>query len=87
VISDPSAAIKIAGVSLSGRVLTIEFDYLASASSGFELRTPWAIQDTHGASFDAISPALYRFTVGGRAWRTPNLYRRGKVVVTFAGVD
>jgi hypothetical protein len=84
-IGEPSKAIKITEINLKDRVYIVDFDYLPSAISSFELRTPWTIKDAQGATFEAISPGLYRFTVS-----TSNLeieqrgYQHGKAVVTFA---
>ncbi len=85
-IGEPSKAIKITGINLKGRVYTVAFDYLPSAISGFELRTSWTIKDVQGATFEAISPTLYRFTVSAPTHeKESNVYHHGKAVVTFAG--
>ena len=82
---EPSKAIKITAVNLRDRIYSVDFDYLPSEATGFELRTNWAIQDVQGATFEAASPLLYRFTVKAPANdKEPNVYRHGKVVVTFA---
>ena len=89
-IGDSSNAVKITGVNLNNRVYTLDFDYLPSAVSTFELRTPWAIKDAQGAAFEAIAPAVYRFTVSAPAQEKDfHAYRHGKVILTFAndGID
>ncbi|MBZ5663732.1 MAG: hypothetical protein LAO30_03935 [Acidobacteriia bacterium] len=84
-IGEPSRAIKIIGVNLRGRVYSVAVDSLPSAANGFELRTPWTIKDVQGATFEATSPSLYRFTVNAPIHeKEPHVYQRGKVVVTFA---
>jgi glycogen debranching enzyme len=89
-IGDPSDAIKITGVNLNNRVYTVDFDYLPSVVSTFELRTPWAIKDAQGADFEAIAPAVYRFTVSAHASEKDlHAYQHGKATLTFAndGLD
>jgi hypothetical protein len=84
---EPSTAIKVTGVSLQDRVLTIEFDRLVSAQSSFELRTPWAIKDAQGADFASTAPSVYRFTVNATAQAGRHEYERSKVVVRFAAIE
>lgn len=84
-IGDPSKSIKITGIHLKGRVFAVDFDYLPSGVSSFQLRTPWIIQDAQGATFKAISPALYRFTVSAPTHEIElHIYQHGKATVTFA---
>ena len=84
-IGEPSKAIKITGINLKDRVYIVDFDYLPSAISSFELRTPWTIKDAQGATFEAISPGLYRFTVSTSSLEIEQRgYQHGKAVVTFA---
>jgi glycogen debranching enzyme len=84
-IGDPSNAIKITGVNLNNHVYTVDFDYLPSAVSTFELRTPWAIKDAQGATFEAVAPAVYRVTVSAHASEKGlHLYQHGKATLTFA---
>lgn len=84
-IGEPSKAIKIRGINLKDRVYTVDFDYLPSAISSFELRTPWTIKDAQGVTVEAISPALYRFTVSAPSHeKEPGVYQHGKAIVTFA---
>jgi hypothetical protein len=85
-IGEPSAAIKVIGVTLQDRVFTIELDHLVSAPSSFELRTPWAIKDAQGADFATTAPSVYRFTVNATAQDGRHEYDRSKVVVRFAGI-
>ena len=92
-IGDSSEAIKITGVSLAARVLTVELDYPTSSPSTFELRTPWVIASEQGATMEAVSSGDYRFTVGGSpaggspSGGAPGSYRHAKVAVTFAAVE
>ena len=84
-IGETSKAIKITGVNLRDRVYTVDFDYLPSAVSSFDLRTPWKIKDAQGATFEAIAPAVYRLTVSVHAQeKEPHAYQHGKATVTFA---
>ena len=83
-IGEPSKAIKITSVNLKGGVYTVDFDHLPSGANSFELRTPWAIKDVQGATFEATSPVSYRFTVSAPMQeKNPNVYRHGNVRVTF----
>jgi hypothetical protein len=85
VIGEPSKTIKITGMNLNGRVYTVDFDYLPSASSSFELRTPWTIKDAQGATFTVISAAVYRLTLNAPTQeKEPHGYQHGKVILTFA---
>jgi glycogen debranching enzyme len=86
-LGEPSTAIKVTGVSLQDRVLTIELDHLASAQSSFELRTPWAIKDAQGADFAITAPSIFRFTVNATAQDGRHEYARSKVVVRFAAIE
>ncbi len=89
-IGDPSNAIKITGVNLNNRVYTVDFDYVPSAVSTFELRTRWTIKKVQGATFEAIAPTVYRFTVSMVASKKDlHAYQHGKATVAFAndGVD
>jgi glycogen debranching enzyme len=84
-IGEPSRAMNITGINLKGRVYTLDFDYLPSAVSSFNLRTPWTIQGAQGATFEAIAPAVYRLTVGGHAQdKDFRAHQHGKIILTFA---
>jgi hypothetical protein len=84
-IGDSSKAIKVSGVNLTGRMYTVDFDYVPSSDSSFEVRTPWLITDAQGASFKIVSRNLYQITVrtASRGNET-HPYQHGKVVLTFA---
>ena len=87
-VGESSQAIKITGMSLKDRVYTVDFDFLPSAVSSFELRTPWTIKDAEGATFAAVSPGLYRFTISAsihQEAKEPLAYQHGKVILIFAG--
>jgi hypothetical protein len=87
-VGEPSRALKVTGVSLAGRLLTLELDYPSVTPSGLELRTRWAIKDVQGATAEAVSPGTYRLKVGGAVpGGRPGPYQHGKVTVTFADVD
>jgi glycogen debranching enzyme len=84
-LGEASKALKITGINLRGGVYTVDVDYLPSATSGFELRTPWTIKDAQGATFEEIAPALYRLTVSmPKQEKESDVYQHGKVIVTFA---
>jgi hypothetical protein len=83
-LGEPSTAIKVTGVSLQDRVLTIEFDHWGSTQSSLELRTPWEIKDAQGADFKVTAPSVYRITVNATAQDDKHEYARSKVVVRFA---
>ncbi|MGA8501227.1 MAG: hypothetical protein WB683_06740 [Candidatus Sulfotelmatobacter sp.] len=70
---------------MKDQVYTPNFDYLSSAVSRFELRTPWAIKEAQGATFETIAPAVYRFTVNAHAPEMDSHpYQHGKVILIFA---
>ena len=87
-IGDSSEAIKFTGVSLAGRLLTLELDHATSTASAFELRTPWVIASEQGATMETVSPGHYRFSVGALTTAgAPGAYQHGKVTVAFAAVE
>jgi glycogen debranching enzyme len=84
-IGAPSKTIKITGTNMKGRTYTVDFDYVPSAASSFEVRTPWAIKDAQGAIFTVISPGAYRITLNARAQeKAPHSYQHGNLILTFA---
>ena len=87
-VGEPSGAIKITALSLSGRVLVIELDHPISVSSSFELRTPWVIKDIHGAALEPVAPSLYRVTLSANTPDAePRSYQRSKVVLRLSDSD
>jgi glycogen debranching enzyme len=87
-IGEPSQAIKITGVNLRGNIYTLNFDYLPSAASSFDLRTPWIVTGSEGATFKALSPGTYRVTVSaprGQSAEESHIYQHGTIRLTFAG--
>lgn len=83
-IGEPSGAIKITKLSLTGRVFVIELDHLLSASSSFELRTPWLIKDIQGAALEPVGPSVYRVTISARTrGAESHRYQRSKVILRF----
>jgi glycogen debranching enzyme len=93
IISDPpnlmvgegSHGIKITGVSLKGRVYTVDFDYVPSEVNSFEVSSGWEIKSVQGAAFKLISPTLSRFTVDGtNGDKEKSGYQHGKVTIQFA---
>ncbi len=82
-IGETSRSVKIIGVHLRDNLYTVDFDYLPSANSGFELRTPWKIKDVQGASLETLATDLYRVTVSRQSKESLD-YERGKVSVKFA---
>ena len=87
-MGEPSGAIKITALSLSGRVLVIELDHPISVSSSFELRTPWVIKDIHGAALEPVAPSLYRVTLSAHTPDAePRSYQRSKVVLRLSDSD
>jgi len=84
-IGAPSKTIKITGTKMNGRTYTVDFDYVPSTASSFEVRTPWAIKDAQGATFTVISPGTYRIALNARTReKEPRSYQHGNVVLTFA---
>ena len=84
-IGEPSRAMKITGVNLSGNIYTLNFDYLPSAASSFDLRTPWIVKGSEGATFKALSPGIYRVTVSpprGQSAEESHLYQHGTIRLT-----
>jgi len=85
-IGDSSKAIKITGTNLTGRVYTVDFDYLPSAGAAFEVHTPWRVEKAQGATFETVSPALYRLTVNVLTREVGSVpYQQGQVILTLAG--
>jgi glycogen debranching enzyme len=84
VIGNGSRAVKVVSESLSDRVYTIELDHLAAQSAHIELRTPWKIEDVHGATFEMLTPSSYRLDIDASQNEESGAYRRSKVIVTFA---
>ncbi len=83
-IGEPSKGMKITRVNLLSRTYTVDFDYMAGSPSSLELRTAWPIKDAQGATFKAVSPDVYRFTLNSSTQNnTVRGYQQGKVVVTF----
>jgi glycogen debranching enzyme len=80
-IGDASRALKIVRENLKDQTYTVEFDYVPSETNSFELRTNWKIEEAEGATFDPISPSIYRVTISAHPDRA---YQRGKVAITFA---
>ena len=72
VVGEPSRGVKITGVHLLNRVLTLELDRVTADPADFELRTPWQIESATGATFTADG----HFTVKGAPGP-------GKVTVNF----
>ena len=84
-IGEPSQAMKITGVNLSGNIYTLNFDFLPSAASSFDLRTPWIVKGSEGATFKALSPDIYRVTVSaprGQSAEESHLYQHGTIRLT-----
>ena len=86
-IGEASRAIKVIGIHRDGRVYTVDFDYLPSVSSSFDVRTSWRLEKVEGATVEAPAPALYRFTVPAAANQTAHDYQHGKVVMKFGPED
>ena len=85
-VGDSSKTIKITGTSLLGRIYKVDFDYLPSTGAAFEVRTPWKIENAQGATFQTISPDLYRLTINASAREgEPPPYQHGQVILTLAG--
>jgi len=81
-IGEPSRGIKITGVKLQGNVYTVDFDYLPSAATGFDLRTPWRIMSVQGARLIPLEPNSYRVEINvASADESSNGYRKGEVNV------
>ncbi|MGC1869735.1 MAG: hypothetical protein WA700_02145 [Acidobacteriaceae bacterium] len=62
-LGNPSHAMKLIDVKLNGSTYTVEAQVDSSQSSNFQLRTGRKIIDVHGATWKAISPETYEFTV------------------------
>ena len=85
-VGEPSRAIKITGVHRDGLVYTVDFEYLPSLPSSFNVRSSWRLEKVEGATVQAPAPTLYRFTVSAAANQPPR-YQHGKVVMTFVPGD
>jgi glycogen debranching enzyme len=84
-VGESSKHVKITGVNLKGRVYTVDFDYLPSEASSFELRTPWTIKNAQGASLVAVAPEMYRLTIRANPQEKDlQIYQHGTITLTFA---
>jgi hypothetical protein len=89
-VGDPSSADKMISVNLKERVLTIQLDRLASMPSSFQIRTPWKVRNTDGATLEALGEHSYRIAMparqpaAGQAAPGSRNYQREKVTLTFA---
>ncbi len=81
-----SNALRIAGVELQGRVLSIDFDRSAADPSAIMFRTAWTPISAEGATFEATAPNFYRLTLKAPPPRA-GAQRRDQVSLTFADVD
>src|ERR1700686_2163791 len=63
-------------------------DRRCSASSSFELRTPWVINDIQGAALESVAPSLYRVSLSARTRDAePRSYQRSNVILRFTDSD
>ena len=83
-IGEASKGIKIIEAGLAKNVYTVNFDYVPSVESGFDLSSSWAITNIAGGSAKQLSPGLYRITIKPQLTGEDSQYKRGRVVVTFA---
>jgi hypothetical protein len=83
-IGEPSHGIKLTGVNLRDRLLTVELDHVPATHSSFELRTPWTVRSVTGADFAASGPSVYQLTVKSAADAGSHEYERRQVSVKFA---
>src|ERR1700722_2547253 len=84
-IGEPSKEMKITGVNLKGRVYTVDFDYVPSEASSFELRTPWTLKKVEGASLETVAREMYRLTISAHNQeKDVQTYQHGEVTLTFA---
>ena len=84
-IGEPSKEMKITGVNLKGRVYTVDFDYVPSEASSFELRTPWTLKKEEGATLETVAPEMYRLTISAHNQeKDVQTYQHGEVTLTFA---
>ncbi len=87
-IGEPSTAMKITGVNLSGNIYTLNVDFLPSVPSTFDLRTPWILKGSQGATFKTISPGMYRVIVSappGQSGKESHVYQHATIRLTFSG--
>lgn len=86
-IGQSSEAIKITKINFEGQLYRVDFDYLASAISDFDLRTPWGIERVEGAICEATAPNQYRCSVTHPTEHANRKgYQHGEVNVTFASM-
>ena len=83
-IGESSRAVKITAIDHRGATLDVNLDYLPSATSGFEIRTPWPIRNAKGASLAEISKGRYRVMLTAQGAERFDAYQHGKVTITFA---
>lgn len=83
-IGQSSRELRVTRIDLQNEVFTIDFDYVPSAISAFELRTPWIIKAVRGATCERTLTDIYACSISAPANASGDLYQRGKVYVTFA---
>jgi hypothetical protein len=76
-------------VNLREHISIIDFEYVPSVATTFEIRTPWKLIDAQGADFIAISHESYRITLRTAASTAKTVqdkfaYQHGQIVLTFA---
>ncbi len=83
-VGEASKALKIIKVNLHERLYAVDFDYGPANTLSFDLRTAWKIGEITGATYELMSPGLYRISVIPAANEEPqSAYRHGRVAVTF----
>jgi hypothetical protein len=83
-IGDPSHAMKLITVKLSGSTYTVDARVDSSQGSNFQLRTDRKIVAVHGAAWKAVSPEIYEITVPpSEALQPSPRYRAVQIVVNL----
>jgi glycogen debranching enzyme len=84
-LGDPSRGIKVTGVKLDGITYTIDADFVPSAQSTLELKTPWSIQSVQGAALEHLPDGLYQLKINSTEASSPmSTYHHATVVVNFS---
>jgi glycogen debranching enzyme len=86
-IGGTSKAIKFIDSRFAKNVYTVDFDYVPSVESGFDLRSTWAIQGVGGASERRLSPDLYRVTIIPDLTGANGQYKHGRIAIAFETGD
>jgi hypothetical protein len=80
-VGEASKGLKIIGLHLQGRMLTVGIDH-PNGGASFELHTSWRIAGAQGATLAPIAPGIQRLTIAPGA-EEPPAFTRSTISVKF----